>query len=48
MALKRLRQAMATISAERRRDMHILIAAIVFLVVMYILVGWLGIHAEIP
>src|SRR5262245_19044378 len=39
MALKRLRQVMATIGAERRRDIHILIAAIVFLVVMYILIG---------
>jgi hypothetical protein len=48
MALQRLKQAMATVSADRRRDMHILVAAIVFLLVMYILVGWLGIHAEIP
>jgi hypothetical protein len=31
--LKRLMQAMPTISAERHRDMRILIVAIVFLVV---------------
>jgi hypothetical protein len=48
MALKRLKEVMAAISIDRRRDIHIFIAAIVFLVVMYFLVGWLGIHAEIP
>jgi hypothetical protein len=42
MALKRLTQAMATIGADRRRDIHIFIAAIVFLVVTYILVQWLA------
>jgi hypothetical protein len=41
MALKRLMQAMATISAERRRDINIFIAAIVFVVVTYFLVQWL-------
>ena len=46
MMLKGLRQARGTISAERRRDMHIFIAAIVFLVVMYILVVWLGIPVK--
>jgi hypothetical protein len=42
MALKRLMQAMATISAERRRDINIFIAAIVFLVVAYLLTQWLA------
>jgi hypothetical protein len=41
MALKRLMQAIATISAERRRDIYIFIAANVFLSVMYILI-WLA------
>jgi hypothetical protein len=31
MALKRLKQAMATLSSDVRRDIHIFIAAIVFL-----------------
>jgi hypothetical protein len=39
MALKRLTQAMATISADRRRDIYIFIAAIVF---MLALACWLG------
>jgi hypothetical protein len=42
MALKRLTQAMATISADRRRDIYVFIAAIVFLVVTYFLVQWLA------
>jgi hypothetical protein len=42
MALKGLRQAMATISADRPRDINIFIAAIVFLVVTYFLVQWLA------
>jgi hypothetical protein len=42
MALKGLRQAMATMSADRRRDIHIFIAAIIFLVVTYVLVQWLS------
>jgi hypothetical protein len=44
MALKRLKQAMAG-SPERLRDIQILITAIVFLLLMYVLVRWLGIHA---
>jgi hypothetical protein len=35
-------QAMAAISADRRRDFQIFIAAIVFLVVTYVLVQWLA------
>jgi hypothetical protein len=42
MALKRLTQAMATISADRRRDIYIFITAIVFIVVTYFLVQWLA------
>jgi hypothetical protein len=42
MALKRRAQAMATISADRRRDIHIFIAAIIFLVVTYVLVQWMA------
>jgi hypothetical protein len=42
MALKRLNQAMATLSADRRRDVYIFIAAIVFLVVAYLLTQWLA------
>jgi len=42
MALKRLKQAMATLSADRRRDIYIFIAAIVFLFVAYLLAQWLG------
>jgi hypothetical protein len=42
MALKRLMQAMAAISVDRRRDIHIFITAIVFLVVTYFLVQWLA------
>jgi hypothetical protein len=42
MVQKRRAQAMATISADRRRDIHIFIAAIIFLVVTYVLVQWLA------
>jgi hypothetical protein len=42
MAPKRLKQAMATLSADRRRDIHIFIAAIVFLGVAYFLTRWLA------
>jgi hypothetical protein len=42
MALKRLKQAMATLSSDVRRDIQIFIAAIVFLVVVYFLTWWLG------
>jgi hypothetical protein len=42
MALKRLQRAMATLSSDVRRDIQIFIAAIVFLVVVYFLTGWLG------
>jgi hypothetical protein len=42
MALKRLKQTMATLSADRRRDIYIFIAAIVFLVVAYLLTQWLA------
>ena len=41
MALK-LKQAMATLSADRRRDIYTFIAAIVFLVVAYFLIQWLA------
>jgi hypothetical protein len=37
MALKRAQRAMATLSADRRRDIYIFIAAIVFLSVVYFL-----------
>jgi hypothetical protein len=36
MALKRLKQAMATLSSDVRRDIHI------FIVVAYFLTRWLG------
>jgi hypothetical protein len=42
MVPKRLNQAMATLSAERRRDIYIFIAGIVFLVVAYLLTQWLA------
>jgi hypothetical protein len=42
MALKRLKQAMAMLSSDVRRDIHIFIAAIVFLVVVYVLAEWLA------
>jgi hypothetical protein len=42
MALKRLKQAMATLNADRRRDIQIFIAAIVFLGVVYFLTRWLA------
>jgi hypothetical protein len=42
MALKLLKQAMATLSSDVRRDVHIFIAAIVFLVVVYFLTKWLA------
>ena len=41
MALKRVKEVMAAISIDRRRDINIFIAAIVFLVVTYLLVQWL-------
>jgi hypothetical protein len=37
MALKRLSQAIASLSADRRRDICIFIAAIIFLSVVYFL-----------
>jgi hypothetical protein len=37
MALKRLNQAIATLSADRRRDVYIFIAGIIFLTVVYFL-----------
>jgi hypothetical protein len=37
MALKRLNQVLAMLSADRRRDIYIFIAAIVFLSVVYFL-----------
>ena len=40
MALKRLKQVMAMLSSDVRRDMYIFIAAIVFLVVAYLLTEW--------
>jgi hypothetical protein len=42
MALKRLKQTMATLSADRRRDIYIFIAAFVFLTVVYLLTRWLA------
>jgi hypothetical protein len=42
MMLKRLKQAMATLNADRRRDIQIFTAAIVFLVVVYFLTQWLA------
>jgi hypothetical protein len=42
MELKRLKQTMATLNADRRRDIHILIAAVVFLGVAYFLTRWLA------
>jgi hypothetical protein len=42
MALKRLKRAMAALSADRRRDIYILIAAIVFLSAMYFLARWVA------
>jgi hypothetical protein len=39
---ERLKQAMATLSFDVWRDIHIFIAAIVFLVVVYFLARWLG------
>jgi hypothetical protein len=42
MALKLLKQALATLSSDVRRDIHIFIAAIVFLVVVYFLTKWLA------
>jgi hypothetical protein len=42
MALKRLKQAMAKLNSDVRRDIHIFIAAIVFLVVAYFLTRWLS------
>jgi hypothetical protein len=38
MALERLTQAIATLSADRWRDVYIFIAAIIFLTVVYFLV----------
>jgi hypothetical protein len=40
--VKRLKHALATLSSDVRRDIRIFIAAIVFLVVVYILAGWLA------
>jgi hypothetical protein len=40
--VKRLKDALATLSSDVRRDVRIFIAAIVFLVVVYILAGWLA------
>ena len=37
-----LKQAFATLTSDVRRDVRIFIAAIVFLVVVYILAGWLA------
>ena len=42
MVRKRLKQALATLSSDVRRDVRIFIAAIVFLVVIYVLAGWLA------
>jgi uncharacterized membrane protein len=42
MALKRLKQPMAMLSSDVRRDIHIFIAAIVFLIVVCSLTRWLG------
>jgi hypothetical protein len=42
MVLQRLKQALAPLSSDVRRDMHIFIAAIVFLVVVYFLARWLA------
>jgi hypothetical protein len=42
MALTLLKQAMTTLSSDVRRDIHIFIAAIVFLVVVYFLTWWLA------
>jgi hypothetical protein len=39
--VKRLKHALATLSSDVRRDIHIFIAAIVFLVVVYFLARWL-------
>jgi hypothetical protein len=38
----RLKHALAALSSDVRRDVRIFIAAIVFLVVVYILAGWLA------
>jgi hypothetical protein len=38
----RLKQALATLTSDLRRDVRIFIAAIVFLVVVYVLAGWLA------
>jgi len=40
--VKRLKDALATLSSDVRRDVRIFIAAIVFLVVVYILAGWVA------
>jgi hypothetical protein len=40
--VKRLKEALAPLSSDVRRDIHIFIAAIVFLVVAYFLTRWLA------
>jgi hypothetical protein len=40
--MKRLKQALAPLTSDVRRDIRIFIAAIVFLVVVYVLAGWLA------
>jgi hypothetical protein len=42
MAMKRLKQTMAMVSSDLRRDVNIFIAAIVFLAVCYVLTRWLA------
>jgi hypothetical protein len=42
MALKRLKQITAMLSSDVRRDVHIFIAAIIFLVGVYLLTRWLA------
>jgi hypothetical protein len=40
--MKRLKQVLAPLTSDVRRDIRIFIAAIVFLVVVYVLAGWLA------